>query len=471
MLDEKKGTCCHRCGHVHVKGTSCPTPFLKGERSCERRSLEEAIETDHYKERKAERGTILDIELPEAVYGDGNLKDIKSRLIPILQAKLDSRLSHVEKMDLGMSNNLNLGLVVFMPVIPKGDRLLPIKMICGDGGQGHYYLVIAANNALITMYPSSKKMADLEQDVKRHVKEERPQDLRPPKAEELSGYLFKMDIDGNEVKDVEKKPEVQRITKQSQPYEIKAAYKPKSTFTLKEPIMVKGKPVTTGTVVNAAVGGKRAGEPDGSGKVDWVEVDFGRGEKLVSGKLVPSYDMFKPVYTTSYRFKDEINEMSLQNPGAKELVSYLDKHPDVRQTLGFASTEGVVDYIEALNPREWYDFIKEVGQAKKELDETDQYCPSCLAEYLLEYKDKIEEAEYRGRKVQLGKPFYTPDGPKKRSVYVKNAKGNVVKVNFGDPNMKIKKSIPARRKSYRARHHCQSPGPRWKANYWSCRAW
>lgn len=105
------------------------------------------------------------------------------------------------------------------------------------------------------------------------------------------------------------------------------------------------------------------------------------------------------------------------------------------------------------------------------IEEADSYCPSCLIEYLLEYEHKIEEAEYRGRKVTLGKPFLTPDGPKKRSVYVKNAKGNVVKVNFGDPNMKIKKSIPARRKSFRARHKCSTPGPKWKARYWSCKAW
>lgn len=83
-----------------------------------------------------------------------------------------------------------------------------------------------------------------------------------------------------------------------------------------------------------------------------------------------------------------------------------------------------------------------------------------------------EGAEYQGRKVQLGKPFLTPGGPKKRSVYVKNDKGNVVKVNFGDPNMTIKKNIPARRKSFRARHGCDvDPGPRWKAKYWSCKAW
>jgi len=80
-------------------------------------------------------------------------------------------------------------------------------------------------------------------------------------------------------------------------------------------------------------------------------------------------------------------------------------------------------------------------------------------------------AEYQGRKVQLGKPFRTPSGPKKFSVYVKNDKGNVVKVNFGDPNMKIKKNIPERRKSFRARHNCDNPGPKWKARYWSCRAW
>ena len=80
-------------------------------------------------------------------------------------------------------------------------------------------------------------------------------------------------------------------------------------------------------------------------------------------------------------------------------------------------------------------------------------------------------AEYQGRKVKLGKPFLTPDGPKKRSVYVKNDKGNVVKVNFGDPNMKIKKSDPGRRKNFRARHNCDNPGPRWKARYWSCKFW
>jgi hypothetical protein len=122
---------------------------------------------------------------------------------------------------------------------------------------------------------------------------------------------------------------------------------------------------------------------------------------------------------------------------------------------------------------EAYKKAVEAGNKLNEIDETDNYCPHCLAEYITECWNNgmIEEAEYHGRKVTLGKPFLTPGGPKKRSVYVKNAKGNVVKVNFGDPNLKIKKNIPARRRSFRARHHCENPGPRWKANYWSCRAW
>ena len=74
-------------------------------------------------------------------------------------------------------------------------------------------------------------------------------------------------------------------------------------------------------------------------------------------------------------------------------------------------------------------------------------------------------------KKTLNKPFRTPSGPKKFSVYVKNEKGNVVKVNFGDPNMEIKRDDPDRRKSFRARHNCDNPGPKTKARYWSCRQW
>jgi hypothetical protein len=90
--------------------------------------------------------------------------------------------------------------------------------------------------------------------------------------------------------------------------------------------------------------------------------------------------------------------------------------------------------------------------------------------------DLLNEAEYQGRKVQLGKIMQ--GDVKKFKVYVKNDKGKVVKVNFGFGGksahgkvMKIKKNNPERRKSFRARHHCENPGPRWKARYWACRTW
>ena len=87
-----------------------------------------------------------------------------------------------------------------------------------------------------------------------------------------------------------------------------------------------------------------------------------------------------------------------------------------------------------------------------------------------EYGDPdLDEAEYQGRKVALGKPM--AGDVKKSKVYVRKPNGKVVKVNFGDKKLSIKKHIPGRRKSFRARHNCANPGPRWKARYWSCRAW
>ena len=86
--------------------------------------------------------------------------------------------------------------------------------------------------------------------------------------------------------------------------------------------------------------------------------------------------------------------------------------------------------------------------------------------------EAIEEAEYQGKKVTLNKPFYTPQGPKKSAVYVKDPKtDNVIIVRFGDPNMEIKKDNPERRKSFRARHKCDQKKDITTPGYWSCRAW
>ena len=108
----------------------------------------------------------------------------------------------------------------------------------------------------------------------------------------------------------------------------------------------------------------------------------------------------------------------------------------------------------------------------EELDFTEQIRLQLLASEGNEEEISTESwaaEEKKGKK--LNKPFRTPGGPKKFSVYVKNEKGNVVKVNFGDPNMEIKRDDPARRRNFRARHGCDNPGPKTKAKYWSCKMW
>ena len=108
------------------------------------------------------------------------------------------------------------------------------------------------------------------------------------------------------------------------------------------------------------------------------------------------------------------------------------------------------------------------------MDDGTLVCEACLFEQLQEAScgcpDLVMEAKYQGRTVKLNKP--TRGDVKKFKVYVKDPKtGNIKKVNFGDPNMKIKKSNPKRRKSFRARHNCDNPGPKTKARYWSCKKW
>ena len=116
----------------------------------------------------------------------------------------------------------------------------------------------------------------------------------------------------------------------------------------------------------------------------------------------------------------------------------------------------------------WTGYVQR-GMKKK----GDRMVPNCVpagsTSEEVENDEELDEAEYQGRDVPLGKRL--PGDVKKSKVFVKNAAGRVVKVNFGDKNMTIKKDNPARRRSFRARHNCDNPGPKTKARYWSCKAW
>ena len=109
---------------------------------------------------------------------------------------------------------------------------------------------------------------------------------------------------------------------------------------------------------------------------------------------------------------------------------------------------------------------KEVPNCVKESVEDEIIIDDDLEFYCI---DLVSEATYRGKKVKLNKPM--AGDVKKFKVYVKNAEGNVVKVNFGQKGMRIRKNNPKRRKAFRDRFNCDSPGPKWKARYWSCKNW
>jgi len=149
-------------------------------------------------------------------------------------------------------------------------------------------------------------------------------------------------------------------------------------------------------------------------------------------------------------------------------------HIPLEKELSEEQADGYADHLSAYMFEQGYDdFDIEISSSEDvNLDEETYDGDEFFEQYGVMWfneDDEIDEAEYQGRKVKLGKP--TRGDVKKFKVYVKNPKGNVVKVNFGDPDMKIKKSNPARRRSFRARHNCDNPGPRHKARYWSCRKW
>jgi hypothetical protein len=215
------------------------------------------------------------------------------------------------------------------------------------------------------------------------------------------------------------------------------------------------------------------------------------GQKKPQGMSTPDYEKYlqdkeKAMSLKSDLFKNQpsINEgMRLKKKAfvSKELKNHLDNKISLSESE-FRS--GSPKHIELLKE------VKELyNKGLIKLNETDEFIVNefdpkpikvkgvgevYLGLILEEYESDeqlLSEAVYQGRKVQLGKPFLTPDGPKKRSVYVRNDKGNVVKVNFGDPNMRIKKNIPSHRKSFRARHKCETANDKTSARYWSCKAW
>ena len=205
-------------------------------------------------------------------------------------------------------------------------------------------------------------------------------------------------------------------------------------------------------------------------------------EKLVK-KIIKEgdYDTNETEHSGRYMFFSNLQQIKRQCEyllefDEKQIEGILDDGHDWAQDH-IAEAKNNMDQV--------FDFL--MNEIKGDGEEPEMVMEPQMEAYLEKYGDRIididefgftellsvNEAKGKGACANRGlsKPWSTPGGPKKRSVCVKNGSGNVVKVNFGDPNMRIKKSNPERRKSFRARHKCDNPGPKWKARYWSCRFW
>ena len=210
--------------------------------------------------------------------------------------------------------------------------------------------------------------------------------------------------------------------------------------------------------------------------VDKREID----SKVATGPKKPSEGK-----TNKYRLKGKGGNLQIQvyNKGGSkpfELNMYKEEFTEDSVQTWYESIDTRMKY-QLDHGDDWWWKMNEVHDKMLEKLGLDEGCSidddetpkvrMTMKEYALRnmWGEIDEAAEYDGRPVKLNNP--TRGDVKKYKVYVKNDKGNVVKVEFGDPNMEIKRDDPARRKSFRARHNCDNPGPKYKARYWSCKFW
>jgi len=215
-------------------------------------------------------------------------------------------------------------------------------------------------------------------------------------------------------------------------------------------------------------------------------------------KVASSYDKKEKKAMTSQKRRAEKKEPKI-GKGNKPTMTHFDEHNDINEksrSFVFTRKKRLHSEPERMsNPLRYREVDRLNENMKKIVIQITEDQFQRLFEFneetpVLIYEDEfgsiertnfgstnmLNEAEYQGRKVQLGKIMQ--GDVKKFKVYVKNDKGKVVKVNFGfggksakGKRMVIKKNNPKRRKSFRARHNCENPGPRWKPRYWACRTW
>lgn len=213
----------------------------------------------------------------------------------------------------------------------------------------------------------------------------------------------------------------------------------------------------------------KRGDPDRPDPKSWKKAQSGSGDEMALEQIQKMHDQLMEIV-------DRLQTVSLDvefQDWTKDMISKAEIY-----------VQNVYDFVKYYEPGKYEDEYTNKNDNDEESYAKFKYEDPKTGEVYTYRRQGIYEkngrrltyvgmaSEYQGRKVTLNKPFRTPKGPKKFSVYVKNEKGNVVKVNFGSPDMEIKRDDPARRKSFRARHGCdENPGPKWKAKFWSCFQW
>jgi len=203
---------------------------------------------------------------------------------------------------------------------------------------------------------------------------------------------------------------------------------------------------------------------------------------IMDGKLVTTVDSV--LSTIVKKLKSEMGKRYKRN--AKDGIAFINS---VARLVGMTTTDQkqakgklFLKLGEDLEEGLWDNIRKKRARGEKMRKKGEKGAPTqdqikraqeeCCAECTGHYDHMITEAEYQGKKVSLNDPIRTSENPNKKfKVYVKGESGKVVVVRFGDPKMGINRDNPERRKSFRARHNCADPGPKWKARYWSCYQW
>jgi hypothetical protein len=272
----------------------------------------ELSNTGHFTKRVRERGNVLDIlNLKDIPLKDYNKSEVKEKLKSNISTELKARAEEILSRDIPSSTQYDVGVKLLKPMLVVDGEKYPLmlfaislKEIKDKNGnvveeievenRGTLYFVTAANNKATTLLLLDKENDnDLYFQIKKHTESKPGREEKEAKILTPPSYIYDIDLDelmGN------KKDQGPKMTDPADlDYELKAAYKPKTKFITKS----KGE----GIVVAASVSGQRAGEPDGNGVVDWVDVEFKLDKpKLKSGKLITSDIIrFNSVLTSSYK--------------------------------------------------------------------------------------------------------------------------------------------------------------------------